>query len=330
MSQHFLLSRAAKTLTLAQVMRMDHAEAEKLFARIRWHETDGAPVCPRCGGTAVYNVRRPKGPPRWRCKACNKEFTITSGTLFHSRKMPVQSYLAAISIFVNEVKGKAALALSRDLCTSYKTAFVLAHKLREAKASELKGAMVGGAGAIVETDGAYFGGYVKPANLKENRVDRRLARNQSGKRKVVVIVRERGGKTVPAVFKSESAALSWINSRVCDDTMMLVADEAPSWNPLHGKFDVARIDHQQAYSVNGVYTNNAESFFSRLRRGELGHHHHIAGPYLIRYSQESAWRENNRRVANGEQTNRTVKLALSCKPSVDFSGYWQRHLDSAK
>src|SRR5512140_787697 len=108
MSQHFLLSRAAKTLTLAQVMRLDNSEAEKLFARIRWQETNGAPVCPRCGGQALYDVRRPNGPPRWHRKACNKEFTITSGTLCHSRKMPVQSYLAAFSIFVNEVKGKAA------------------------------------------------------------------------------------------------------------------------------------------------------------------------------------------------------------------------------
>jgi transposase-like protein len=324
MSQHFLLSRAAKTLTLAQVMRLSNDEAEKLFARIRWHQTNGAPVCPRCGGQALYDVRRPKGPARWRCKACNKEFTITSGTLFAWRKMPVQSYLAAIAIFTNEVKGKAALALSRDLGTAYKTAFVLAHKLREAMASEMKGATVGGAGKIVETDGAYFGGYVRPANLRENRVDRRLASNKSGKRKVVVVVREREGKALPAVFRSESAALGWINSRVAKDTK-LMADEAPSWNDLHARYDVARIDHGQAYAIGSTYTNNAESFFSRLRRGEIGHHHHVAGPYLIRYSQESAWRENNRRVANGEQTNRTVQLALSCKPSVDFCGYWQRH-----
>lgn len=85
MAQHFLLSSRAKTLTLAQTMRMTNEEAETAFARIRWHATDGRPVCPICGGDAVYNVRRPKGPPRWRCKACNKEFTTTSGTL--SRRM---------------------------------------------------------------------------------------------------------------------------------------------------------------------------------------------------------------------------------------------------
>jgi transposase-like protein len=172
MSQHFLLTRAAKTLTLTQVVRLSKEQAETMFARIRWPETNGAPICPKCSGTACYDVQRPDGPPRWRCKACNKEFSLTSGTLFHSRKLPVQSYLAAIAVFLNEVKGKSALALSRDLGTSYKAAFVLGHKLREALASELKGAQVGGGGETVEVDGAYFGGYVKPANLKENRRDR--------------------------------------------------------------------------------------------------------------------------------------------------------------
>ena len=325
MSQHFLLSPAARTLTLAQVMRMTTEEAEATFTRIRWPDTKGAPVCPRCACQAVYDVRRPNGPPRWRCKACNKEFTVTSGTLFAWHKLPLQSYLAAIAIFINEVKGKAALALSRDMGTSYKTAFVLAHKLREAMASELKGMQVGGEGRTVETDGAYFGGYVKPANMKENRRDRRLAKNQNGKRRVVVIVRERGGHTVPAVFKSESAALTFISQRVAPGTR-IVADEASSWNGLHARFAVDRIDHGLLYSTGtGVYTNNAESFFSRVRRGEIGHYHHVAGPYLARYAQEGAWRENNRRVSNGDQTRHTVALAMAAPPSVDFCGYWQRH-----
>lgn len=124
--------------------------------------------------------------------------------MFASHKLPLRCYLAAIAIFCNEVKGKSALALSRDLCVSYKCAFVLLHKLREAMAEELKGRMVGGEGKVAEVDGGYFGGYVKPANLKENRKDRRRAVNQTGKRKVVVVARERGGNSVPAVFKSEA------------------------------------------------------------------------------------------------------------------------------
>jgi len=73
-----------------------------------------------------------------------------------------------------------------------------------------------------------------------------------------------------------------------------------------------------------INTNAAESFFSRMRRGEVGHHHHIAGPYLLRFAQEAAWRENYRRAANGTQVDRIVALAMHNKPSVDFCGYWQR------
>jgi hypothetical protein len=105
----------------------------------------------------------------------------------------------------------------------------------------------------------------------------------------------------------------------------IMADEAASWNELHARYDVARIDHSKAYSLDGITTNAAESFFSRLRRGERGHFHHISGPYLLRYAQESAWREDNRRVSNGEQVKHTVKLAMDARPSVDFCGYWQRH-----
>jgi transposase-like protein len=155
-------------------------------------------VCPHCACPIVWDCRKANGAPRWRCKACRKSFSITSGTLFAYHKLPLRSYLAATAIFINEVKDKSAPTLSRDLDVQYKTAFVLAHKLREAMASELKGMQIGG--ETVEVDDGYFGGYVKPANNKENRRDRRLAKNQNGKRRVVVIARERRGRSLPAVF----------------------------------------------------------------------------------------------------------------------------------
>jgi transposase-like protein len=323
MPQHFLLSSRAKTLSLAAVMRMTDEEAESAFMSVRWAATKGKPVCPHCGCETIYDCRK-GASARWRCKACRKDFSITSGTLFAFHKLPLRAYLAAIAIFINEVKGKSALALSRDLGVAYMTSFVLAHKIREAMASELKGMKLGGEGETVETDGAYFGGYIKPANHKENRRDRRLGKNQNGKRKVVVVVRERGGSTLPAVFKSESAALGWISRSVAKGTR-LMADEAGSWNDLHARYDVHRINHEQLYSTGaGVYTNGAESFFSRTRRGEIGHHHHVAGPYLVRYAQESAWREDHRRVDNGHQVIAVSGLAMRAPTSVDWCGYWQR------
>jgi transposase-like protein len=303
---------------------MSDEEAEKVFIRLRWADNDGNEYCPHCGCAIVYSCRRPSGALRWRCKACRKDFSITSGTLFAFHKMPLRSYLMAVAIFCNEVKGKSMLALSRDLRTQYKTAFVLAHKMREAMASELRGARVGGQGRKTEIDGAYFGGYVKPANRVENRRDRRLRQNQSGKRKTVVVIRERGGKTLPGVFASEVAALNFIRQRIVRGTEVY-ADEAGAWNELHSRFMMHRINHQEAYSLEGgVYTNNAESFFSRMRRAEIGHHHHLAGSYLARFAQESAWREDHRRESNAAQVDRVVGLAMRHAPSVDFCGYWQR------
>jgi transposase-like protein len=323
MAQHFLLSKAAKTLSLASVFTMKDADAEMAFRCIRWADTNGEPVCPHCGGVDAYDCRRLKGAPRFRCRACVKDFTITSGTLFASHKLPLRCYLAAIAIFVNEVKGKSALALSRDLSVSYKCAFVLLHKLREAMAAELKGRMIGGEGKVAEIDSGYFGGYVKPANLKNHRVDRRFYEHQSGKRKAVVVIRERHGNTLPAVFKSEKRALDFIRRRIAPGTIVN-ADESANWNELHSRFEMKRINHEEAYSLDGACTNWAEEFFSRMRRAEIGHHHHIAGAYLLRYAQEASWREDNRRSSNGEQVNRVVGLALASKPSVDFAGYWQR------
>jgi len=93
--------------------------------------------------------------------------------------------------------------------------------------------------------------------------------------------------------------------------------------------EMRRINDQEAYSDGVVCINMAEEYFSRLRRAEIGHHHHITGTYLLRYAQEASRREDNRRVTNGEQTQRVAHLAMKRGPSVDFSGYWQRHVKVA-
>jgi len=323
MAQHFLLSAGARSLSAAKIMRMSDSGVENVFLRLRWPETDGKPVCPDCGCAICYACRRPAGQLRWRCKACRGDFSITSGTLFAWHKLPLRTYLLTVAGFCNEVKGKSMLAFSRELDVQYKTAFVLAHKLREAVASSVKGLQIGGEGRVAEIDGAYFGGHVRPENRAADRIDRRRSENQSGKRWVVVVMRERRGRTLAQVFAGEEAAVPAIRQRIVQGTMVH-ADESPAWNPLHAKFAMQRVNHQDGYSVDGACTNGAESYFSRLRRGELGHHHHIAGPYLVRYAQEAAWREDLRRVSNGEQTHGIISLVMRSSPSVDFCGYWQR------
>src|SRR5579883_2143820 len=165
---------------------MSDEEALRTFKDIRWSDNGGNPYCPRCGCAKVY-ARKSK--PLWECSACGHVFSVTSGTIFSGRKLALRDYLMAIAIFVNGAKGHSALQLSRDLNCQYKTAFVLAHKLREViDAAQQKTTF--SEKTEKEIDGAYFGGGVKPHNEVAKRVDRRTAEQQTGKRQVVVVMRE--------------------------------------------------------------------------------------------------------------------------------------------
>ncbi|MBI4183972.1 MAG: IS1595 family transposase, partial [Proteobacteria bacterium] len=250
MSQHFLLSAKARTLSLAHVMRLAEDEAYGAFKEIRWAESDGEPFCPRCGCVAVYEYRSRR---IFKCKGCGSQFSVTTGTIFASRKLPIRNLLAAIAIFVNGAKGISALQLSRDLNVQYKTAFVLAHKLREAMGDEMKARRLGG---HIEIDGAYFGGYVRPENRKDERRDRRLAIHQSGKRRVVVVMRERQGRTLPFVFRSEDESLPTIQARALHGST-IYADEASCWDELHARFATRRVNHSVAFRDEDACTTCA-------------------------------------------------------------------------
>jgi transposase-like protein len=315
--QHFLLSAAARTLSLKAVFRMGEDKAYKAFCDMRWHETNGEAVCPRCGCTVTYDIATRR---KFKCVACYHQFSVTSGTIFASRKMSFTDLLAAIVIFVNGAKGVAALQLSRDLDCQYKTAFVLTHKLREAMAIEQANRTLDG---VVEIDGGYFGGYVKPENRKEDRKDRRLKSNHSGKRQCVVIMRERKGRSLAFIVRSEGDAVPMVRDHVAN-LATIHADEGSGWDALHAGWDTRRVNHSVAFKDEGVCTNQAESYFSRLRRAEIGTHHHIAGRYLNAYAREMVWREDHRRVDNGRQTAMVFGAALGARVSREWKGYWQR------
>src|SRR6201998_1773862 len=157
---------------------MSDEEAHATFQRIRWADNDGKPYCPRCGCLDAHKLAT---RPVWKCKGCNYQFSVTAGTIFADRKRPIRDYLLAIAIFVNGAKGHSALQLSRDLDCQYKTAFVLAHKLREAVGAVVQTPDAPELVGEVHVDGMYAGGHRKPENRKAERVDRRLAEEQTGK-----------------------------------------------------------------------------------------------------------------------------------------------------
>lgn len=318
MAQHFLLSAASRTLSLRSIYKAGEEAAYETFCKMRWPETDGEAVCPRCGHDETYKITTRR---KFKCKGCAHQFSVTSGTIFASRKMDFVDLLAAICIIVNASKGVSMVQLSRDLDCQYKTAFVLAHKLREAMALEVQtGEVLDG---HVEVDGAYFGGHVRPENRKEDRKDRRLKENQTGKRRVVVVMRERDGRTLPFVAKQEAEGVELAKENV-SRTATISADEASHWDLLHAGWSVDRVNHSQMYSDHGKHTNMAESYFSRLRRMVVGQHHHVSPQYLYQYANHAAWLEDNRRTDNGTLAHIMVSNAMDAPVSRNWKGYWQR------
>ncbi|RGP35633.1 IS1595 family transposase [Pseudotabrizicola alkalilacus] len=318
MAQHFLLSAAARTLSLKGIYKAGEAAAHDTFCKMRWPETDGEAVCPECGCFETYKITTRR---KFKCKACLRQFSVTSGTIFASRKMAFVDLLAAIIITVNAAKGVSMVQLSRDLDCQYKTAFVLAHKLREAMALEVHtGEILTG---HVEVDGAYFGGHIRPANVKADRVDRRKKEHQNGRRRVVVVMRERLGRTLPIVTMAEAEGVALVNENV-DRMATLSADEASHWDMLHAGWEVDRVNHSEVYSDHGKHTNWAESYFSRLRRMVQGQHHHVSPRYLHQYATQAAWLEDKRRESNGVLAHGLVANAMGCPVSRAWKGYWQR------
>lgn len=321
MSAHFLLSASARTLSLSAVARMSEEEAHAKFVEIRWADNDGQPYCPRCGCVKVYAFMT---RPLWKCAGCKYQFSVTAGTIFADRKRPIRDYLLAIAIFVNGAKGHSALQLSRDLDCQYRTAFVLAHKLREAIGAEVHNLDQPELSGEVEIDGMYTGGNIKPANKKAERIDRRTAEAQTGKRQVVVVARERNGRTLPFIVPSESDGVPLVRQHVASGAIVH-ADDSANWDVLIASYDMLRVNHSVEFkSEDSGCVNQAESYFSRLRRSEYGVHHRISGKHLHQYANEMAWREDHRRQPNGTHWRLIAGAALRHPKSEIWRAYGRR------
>ena len=174
----------------------------------------------------------------------------------------------------------------------------------------------------VEVDGAVFGGHVRPANQRDKRIDGRLLGNRSDKRRVVVVLRQRGGRTLTRTFLREAQGVDFVRERVAHGRVV-AADEVAHWDVLDPAFDMQRINHSEAYSRDGARTNLAESLFSRLRR-MIGGQHLREGRYLDAYAAHAAWLEDHRSESNGKLADRLIGGALAAPVSRMWKGYWQR------
>ena len=314
----FLKASASRTVRIGDVHRLTDVEARKVFQLLRWPDTNGRPVCPYCDHENCYLIRTRQ---TFKCSACRKQFSLTAGTIFHASKLALRDLIAIICMFVDGVKGMPALQLSRQMGLSYKAAFVNLHKIREALDRTRFDMKIGGE---IEIDGAYFGGHIRPSNGGR---EGRRPRNKRRKKCVLVLVRRKGG-TVTRVIPSE-------NSRsVLDAAYMhimpgsqIFADEHKAYDSLHALFSTQRINHRFAYAEgpNGeINTNTAESFNSRIRRGEIGQYHRISGQFLYLYAQEFSYRFDRRRVDNGTIMSEVLETCLATHRSHSWLGYWRK------
>ncbi len=162
-------------------------------------------------------------------------------------------------------------------------------------------------------------------------MDRRKKENQDPDKRVILVARQRGAEgqgaveTVVAVAKSENedSAMAFARKHVVKSAT-ITTDEHVSYNALRGQYKVERVNHQINYvGPNGESTNQAESFFSRLRRMHIGQTHKFGNNYLDRYAREAAYREDTRRKPNGSIFHDIMARCALRLPSRDFCGYWQ-------
>ena len=280
-------------------------EAARLHLEVqRW--PDG-PYCPFCG--AFDGVRRMTGastkPGTCHCKACRKKFSVTVGTVFESSHIGLAKWMLAFRMMASSKKGVSALQLERTLGVTYKTAWFMAHRIREAMKVENPGP-IGGEGKVIEADEAYVGGQEK--NKHANK--RVYFRGQGSKQAVVTLVERQGAARSFHVANVNAKTLRSVMTKAVSRKSHLMTDGAGVYQWIGPEF--ARhswVNHTAGeYVREGFHhSNTAESFFAILKRGVYGNFHSVSEAHLHRYLAEFDFRYNSRSALGVDDTQRTNK-----------------------
>lgn len=335
MTQHFLLSSQAKTLSIFDIAEMSKVEAFKCLCQCRWGSSEIV-VCPKCHCCAKHYFLAKEY--RWTCKnpECKHRFSVTSHTIFASCKLPYQKYLAAILLFANAVKGISIMQLSRDLNIGYKSAFVLVHKIRQSLMDSRNNDFLEGE---IHIDGTYVHSALRPKNKKSERVDRRKPEHSNPNKRAVLVMREHydekmqkntphfvGAKrtlTFPILTESKKSVMSLVRQYVKKGSR-IHTDENRAYDDLIIDYDLHRVNHQTEYqSDDGINNNLAESYNSRFKRMVIGQIHKLSNKYLFSYANEIAYREDMRRKSNGDIFTDILTKCLKTPTHRDWCGYWQ-------
>lgn len=264
----------------------DNATAERWFIGCRW--PDGV-TCPECGGQNVQ-ARPTRKPQPYRCRDCRKDFSVKSGTLMQGSPLGFRVWAIAIYILTTGIKGTSSMKLHRDLRVTQKTAWYLAHRIREAWATDATPGPFGGAGGGVEADESFFGGKEKNKHWKKKL---RQGRGAVGKTAVAAVRDRKTGQVHAQVVPTTSAAtlVPFVEGNT-EPGAMIYTDEAAAYTrlPNHEK-----VQHGVGKYVDGqAHTNGLESFWSLMKRGYHGTYHRMSPKHLPRYVNEFAGRHNAR------------------------------------
>lgn len=269
----------------------DETKAEEHIFNSRW--PDGEPICPHCGSTNTMVMGGKTQAGMFLCRDCRDKFTVRTGTVMERSHVPLHKWLLATHLMAASKKGMSAKQLERMLGVTYKTAWFLAHRIREAMAPNAnETGPLGGAGKFVEVDETFVGGKGR------NRAYKPVAA-----KKVVVSLVERDGRarSFHVAYIKAKDLRSLIVTNV-DRSSHLMSDEATVYTWVGREFTShGTVVHGRGEYVRGVdHSNCAENFFSIFKRGYVGTYHHMSEAHLHRYTAEFDFRYNHRKVSDAE------------------------------
>lgn len=256
----------------------------------------GKLTCPKCGSGRHW-VR---STGQAICSGCRKAYRALTGTVFGSAKLEPNQYLAIIALYAKFPKGLSSLQMARLLPIQQRTAWDVSQKIRLAIAQNVYSQRLRGE---VEIDGAILGGHNRHENMASKGTGKgvyRITKAHNHNRRTVVICKQRGGRSIPFIVRKESDAVPLIKACV-DGGSVIHADGAKAWDCLNELYDMLRIEHKYAFSMNGACTNNAESFNSRMRRMHTGTFHKMSVKYMHLYACEVAWRQDFAKASFNER-----------------------------